>query len=325
MNIEDRRILEIKVGSHLYGTNTPESDQDYAGIFIPTIDYYLGLKKIEEQDCSITSKDKDGKNNKDAIDRKFHEIKKYFTLALNINPNIIEYLFSPTESIVFINDVGQKILDNRDIFLSQLCKKSFLGYSAAQKHKMIIKTDKLKELIEGLEYLEKWPDKATVGEVRYSFLNGAEMIKDEANCPFGLRCGGQHIKCGDIHLEVASYVKKARQKIKERIDKATNRKENILKYGFDTKFGSHLVRVLLECKELLEDQIITFPLKDKDLILDIKLGKYKIEEVIELAEELEKEIEAIDSKLPQVGNFNAAEELLIEILEDYFGIKYQII
>ena len=36
---------------------------------------------------------------------------------------------------------------------------------------------------------------------------------------------------------------------------------------------SHAIRVLLEIKELLDTGNIQFPLKDKDFLLDIKLGK----------------------------------------------------
>lgn len=57
MNIEELKILEVITGSNLYGTNTPESDIDYAGIFIPTIDYYFGLKKVEEADFSTQIKE----------------------------------------------------------------------------------------------------------------------------------------------------------------------------------------------------------------------------------------------------------------------------
>jgi predicted nucleotidyltransferase len=30
-----KKICKIRVGSHLYGTNRPESDQDFYGVFLP--------------------------------------------------------------------------------------------------------------------------------------------------------------------------------------------------------------------------------------------------------------------------------------------------
>ena len=89
----DNRILELKVGSHLYGTSTPESDIDFCGVFVAPKELYLGLQRVEEVDLSIISKKENGRNDKDAIDRKFYELRKYIKLAAENNPNIIEQLF----------------------------------------------------------------------------------------------------------------------------------------------------------------------------------------------------------------------------------------
>ena len=74
----EHKILKIRTGSHLYGTNTPESDEDFSGIFIDSEDYYFGIKKREndELDFSVESKDERGKNTSEAEDYKLYEIKK---------------------------------------------------------------------------------------------------------------------------------------------------------------------------------------------------------------------------------------------------------
>ena len=46
--LKNRTILLTRTGSHAYGTNTPESDEDYRGVCIPPPEYYLGLKSINE-------------------------------------------------------------------------------------------------------------------------------------------------------------------------------------------------------------------------------------------------------------------------------------
>ena len=53
---EQGKVLEYKVGSHLYGTNTPASDVDYSGVFVAPEEYYLGLDSVEEVDLSVVSK-----------------------------------------------------------------------------------------------------------------------------------------------------------------------------------------------------------------------------------------------------------------------------
>ena len=78
---EDWVIYEYLAGSHSYGTNTPESDEDFRGILIPPIEYYLSpfykIDQYEDPTC----------------DRTIYAIKKFFNLARNANPNILEMLF----------------------------------------------------------------------------------------------------------------------------------------------------------------------------------------------------------------------------------------
>lgn len=45
---EKNKILEIRSGSHLYGLNTENSDEDYIGIFLAPVEYHLGLQKVEQ-------------------------------------------------------------------------------------------------------------------------------------------------------------------------------------------------------------------------------------------------------------------------------------
>ena len=139
---ENNKILEMVTGSWLYGTANPKtSDKDYVGIFIPSIEYILGFKTIEEVDFSIVAKNSEGKNTEKALDRKLYAIKKFVCLATANNPNIIEMLFPEPENIVFINDVGKELLAIRHLFPWKGCKQRFIGYAVSQKHKAIVKKD----------------------------------------------------------------------------------------------------------------------------------------------------------------------------------------
>ena len=80
------RILEIRSGSHLYGTNTPESDEDFVGIFMPPEEYVYGLQSVQEVDLGIKDKHADGKNTADAVDRKLYEFRKFVNLAQGEQP-----------------------------------------------------------------------------------------------------------------------------------------------------------------------------------------------------------------------------------------------
>jgi len=312
---EANRILEIKTGSHLYGTNVETSDEDYAGIFMPSEEYVFGLKNVAEVDLGVVDKGADGKNTAEAIDRKLYEFRKFINLAMANNPNIIEMLFVEEKNIIFCNDVGRKLLEHNHLFPSKQAAQKFIGYAKSQRHKMIIRRDHFNELRAGHSLLEKLDDKIVMAEVVKESMNKVRITDNVADSYTTLfKKRGSHILCGDINFEPGIYVKKARKMLKERIDKVTNRKELVLKYGFDTKFGAHLIRLLTEGITLLETGRITFPLPNKDELLSIRNGDLTIEEIIEYSESLENRINLAIEKtsLPATPPYAKIEAFVIE-------------
>src|SRR5271156_6546414 len=80
--IEDRTVLLVRHGSHAYGTNTPASDEDFKGIAIPPKNYFLGtMHRFEQAELKAPEPD--------AV---IYDIRKFFNLAADCNPNIIEVL-----------------------------------------------------------------------------------------------------------------------------------------------------------------------------------------------------------------------------------------
>jgi hypothetical protein len=313
---QENCILEIVAGSHLYGTSTPESDKDYVGIFMPPEEYIYGLKSVQEIDFSITDKNDEGKNTKDAVDKKLYEFRKFINLALGSNPNILEILYVPEDKIIKGTAQGYGLLEMRDHFLSKICVPKFLGYSKAQKHKMIIRRDHFNELRNGYGFLEILDPKLTMGQVYDRMISASPECKT-----FWKKETGHHIHCGDICFEPGIYAKKAMKMLKERLDKATNRSELVLKHGYDTKFASHLIRLLRECITILEEQTLIFPLPNSKEILSIKSGEWEIQQVLDLASELENECEELakTSSLRAKPNYSLIEEFTIRSIKDWLS------
>jgi len=319
---EANRILEIVGGSQLYGTATPTSDKDFVGIFMPPREYVFGLKSVQEIDLGIAAKGEDGKNTEDAVDRKLYEYRKFLTLALGSNPNIVEILFVDPETAVYIDISGQDLLANRSWFVSKLCMQKFIGYAHSQKHKMIIRRDHFNELRLAYKHLEKYDHKNVMAEV-YNDSQAMMYTPDDGGAQqqlFWKKDTGHHVHIGDLCLEPSVYVKKAREILKERLDKATNRSELVLKYGFDTKFASHLIRLLHEGLDLLRTGQLVFPLPQAELIMEIKQGKWEIGKVIELADQLEAQMEEVAAKsiLPATPNYYAAEQFCMSQMQLWF-------
>lgn len=123
MNIKDIEpfvVFSCVAGSRAYGTSTPESDTDVRGLFRLPQEAFLGLNDAVKQVS-------DKKN-----DVTFWELRRYFELALDCNPNIIEILWTPVDCVLETTPVMELLLKNRDLFISQKALHTFGGYAYAQ-------------------------------------------------------------------------------------------------------------------------------------------------------------------------------------------------
>jgi uncharacterized protein len=77
-------------------------------------------------------------------------IVKFFQLAMENNPNIIDSLFTPTTCVLHCTKVGNLVREKRRLFLHKGAWPKFKGYAYSQLHKMMIKTatGKRAELVE---------------------------------------------------------------------------------------------------------------------------------------------------------------------------------
>ena len=120
-------ILLTLGGSKAYGTNidTPEhtSDTDIRGIALNTPREILLRKDFEQ----VTE------TNTDTVIYSFNKI---IQLLSNTNPNTIEMLGCRPEQYIYLNDVGQSLIDNSDMFLSKIAVHTFGGYANAQLRRL---------------------------------------------------------------------------------------------------------------------------------------------------------------------------------------------
>lgn len=155
------------MGSQAYGTSLDKSDQDLYGITIPhKEDIFPHLKgeingfgTQKENFQQYQEHGIDYKNKDSIYDVTVYGIVKYFNLALQNNPNIVDSLFVPHTCVLYSTQVGQLIRENRKSFLHRGIYHKLKGYAFAQQHK--IKTNKStnssrKDLVEKFGYDTKY-------------------------------------------------------------------------------------------------------------------------------------------------------------------------
>ena len=114
-------LYEYVRGSVAYGTNTPESDEDHGGVYLEPINQVLGLG-LDFQD-EITD---------DKHDNTWYSLKKYLTLLLSSNPNILESLFIDDRFVIYEHPIITELKKHRQEFVTKDCFNSFIGYAIAQ-------------------------------------------------------------------------------------------------------------------------------------------------------------------------------------------------
>ena len=134
LEVEPRTILIGLAGSHGYGLSRPESDLDYRGVFIAGKPYYLSFDKVEQKDGGWDTEPGifeflDGQ--KDTV---IYELKKFIQLLAGANPNILELLWLKQYPIK--TEVGEYLIQHRQMFLSKRVKHTYSGYAFAQIKKI---------------------------------------------------------------------------------------------------------------------------------------------------------------------------------------------
>ena len=298
-NVEEFIIFEAIVGSRLYGVNTDDSDYDYRGVCIPPMEVLLNpFQGFEQKDSGFKEED-----------RTIFALGKFMKLCADNNPNIIELLFVPQQNMVFKTPIWDKIIKNKDLFISKKSKFSFTGYAISQ--------------LKRIERHRKWlldppkeePTRKMFGLKGNKNISNAwrtiaktelklNLMKEEFHDEYKAEVAYSNAK--EIWDKYASWRKGRNPK----------RKEMEKKWGFDCKHASHLFRLMTEGKELLLTGNITFPLPNADFILDVKDGRYKYDEVLEMAKDMESEFEIWyeESTLPKSADREKLAKLYYEIV-----------
>lgn len=105
-------------GSHAYGLAHADSDIDYRGCYlVPTQDLF----RLTSPPESFTRTDPDVA---------MHEVGKFVRLATSANPTVLEVLHYDT--YVASTPVGDLLVENRHLFLSEQVRVTHVGYARSQ-------------------------------------------------------------------------------------------------------------------------------------------------------------------------------------------------
>jgi predicted nucleotidyltransferase len=143
---------ETIMGSVAYGVSADTSDVDVYGWAIPAKDDLFPHLRGEvpgfgnphprfEQYEEHHVQDRDAlAGHGRTFDLTIYGIVKFFNLAMENNPNIIDRLFTPVNCVLHSTRIGNLVRENRKLFLHKGAWPKFKGYAYSQLHKLTNKS-----------------------------------------------------------------------------------------------------------------------------------------------------------------------------------------
>jgi predicted nucleotidyltransferase len=154
--IMDWGVLVGYRGSIAHGLYVPQDDpnsiddKDIISICIPPKEYYFGLKEFGSRGTKEITQ-----NEWDIV---VFEFKKFISLLVKGNPNVLSLLWLDKEFYLKITTAGQQLIEQRGLFVNKQVYHSFSGYAYGQLYRMNHHAfrgymgDKRKKLVEKYGY-----------------------------------------------------------------------------------------------------------------------------------------------------------------------------
>lgn len=322
-------IFKTKFGSHLYGTSTPASDEDWKAVFIPdarSIILGRGKDSFNRNDKEDDRSGSQRKNEPGEIDVEFHSLKKFLSLASQGQTVALDMLFA-TPLITTRKIDGEicspwaEIWKNRHRLASRQ-SKSFIGYAYQQASKYGVKGSRMAAAEKVSLFFQRQVGKrGTQTKAGEAFSDWRAEISGTEHCSYGAddhQNGGaiEYFECCGRKALFSASLKEAHAifaKIFENYGhRARQARDN---QNVDWKALSHAVRIGRQAVEFLGSGFITFPRPEGARLLQIKQGDLPYVEVAEEIEQLLDDVRAAAERslLPEKPDHEWIDDFVFEI------------
>jgi hypothetical protein len=288
-----------------------------------------------------------------------YELRKFLELASQANPNILDVLFCRDQELRYCNALGEKLREHRNLVLSAKAKHTFSGYATSQLKRIethrrwlldppttnptrgdfelpeqtVIPADQLmaaqaaiQKKIDGWEVdygsLEE-PAKIELQGRIVQVLADIQLHADEKWAAAGRSIG--YTENFLLLLDRERRYKNARVNWEQYQNWKTNRNADRssleAKYGYDTKHGAHLYRLMKMCREILETGKVNVWRGDLDAdeLRAIRRGEWPYERLVEWAKAEDLALEELYRRkayvVPHQADRPALEQLCMELVE----------
>jgi len=300
-NHEPTVLYETVHGSRAYGLAQEGSDTDLKGVVVGPARWYFGFRGGPEQ-VELSP------------DHVRYELRKLLRLVAKANPTVLEVLFTEPEDHRVITPWGERLLAERERFLTKRVAGSFGGYAMQQLRR--------------IETHRRWllhPPKEEPTREAFGLPERKPIPRDQLGAAEALIERGEAPALSDSFLEVLAREKRYRSARKQwdqfrHWQKARNPDRAALEaaHGYDTKHAMHLIRLQRMAVEILETGKVIVRRPDRESLLRVRHGALAYDALIEEARGNVERIRAAAerSTLPEEPDEEAIEALGAAIIEE---------
>lgn len=311
-NLSNNLIFLTLGGSYAYGTNVESSDIDIRGCSLNSANDIL----LGEDYGAIVDK------NTDTVIYSFNNL---IRLLINMNPNIIEMLGCKSEHYLHLSDVGEELINNKNMFLSKRCVNSFGGYANQQLWRLngkaaccISQPEREKHILKSVEHCsQSFKDRyfeLSDDSIKLYIDNAVNKNLDKE---IFMDINLSHYPLRDyksMWVEMNNIVKEYNQ--------IGRRNKKAVEHGKLAKHMMHLVRLYFMCFDILEnEEINTYRENERDFLLEIRNEKFldingkPVPEFFDYIKQLERRLEydKNNTSLPDQPDYKKIKEFQAEI------------
>lgn len=272
-------IFKARIGSHLHGTNTPTSDEDFLGVFLPSTNDLVGMQNrptewTENQKISTTAR-----NTKGDVDCKYLALYEFFRQAAQGQSQALELFFVPNNHVIISTPEWELIKEHKDLFISQKGILPIVGFALAQAYKSKIKGEnlnKINNLIERLDVEIKNGNRTkSIKEcLDYDHSIGAAWLFGVDVIHYTNSHGYELMSIANRDYDVGTSIKRLRESLEILEAKYGSRSRMAASSTYDFKSATHAFRLIGEAEEFIQTGNITFPRPDAEFLLKVKNKEY---------------------------------------------------
>lgn len=273
--VKDKDIIFMSIhGSHLYGLSREGSDLDIKAIYAPTkSDLLLG----------DSVKTFNHKNDKLDIEIEVKSLSSFLKSSKSCDTNCIDLLHTPNTLVLQTSALWDELCNYRHCLFSKNMK-GLVGYIKTHSKKYTNKIDRFDEmvflkglseslLLNGYKTVEDVAvDCSELEDKKCKYIKPVSVVSDHEQKYLEV-CGKKYIYTWSLEQLISAMDVEIKRYGKRTLDGSGK--------GMDTKSLSHALRVLCQLEEILVTDTIVFPLAEASYLLEVKLGKRPLPDILD--------------------------------------------